>query len=98
VAFKDRKTAESFYSGLNGKTLPGQEETLTLTWVPNGTPSIAAAANGDGAGESGAVEPGQKSELEEDGQEGHDAAEEMEEGEIQGEMDYEVADEADWAV
>lgn len=83
--------------GLNGKTLPEQEETLTVTWVPNGTASIAATGNEEQDDETTTAEESGKKKETADVKQGKDD-EEMEEGEIQGEMDYEVADEAEWGV
>lgn len=100
IAFKDRRAAESFYVGLNGKPLPGREDTLSLAWVPNGTPSIAPPAKEEQQGEAMEVEPSRKEESAEakgEGKEEKVEKEEREEGEVQqGDMDYEVADESEW--
>lgn len=94
ISFKERRTAESFLADLNGKTLPEQEDTLTIEWVPNGTPGLVASEKEEQRGEGMDVEHGK----EEAAEEKHEEAEEAEEGEVQhGDMDYEVADdEYEW--
>lgn len=100
IVFKDRRTAENFYAGVNGKPLPGQEDTLTLAWVANNTPSIASPAKEEQHGEAMDVEPSKKEESAEARHEEKEEKvekEEKEEGEVQqGDMDYEVADESEW--
>lgn len=90
ISFKERRTAESFLANLNGKTLPEQEDTLTIEWVPNSTPSLVTSEKEEPRDEGMDLEHGK----EEPAAEKH---EEMEEGEVQhGDMDYEVADDYEW--
>lgn len=97
ISFKDRKAAESFYAGLNGKPLPGQEDTLAVAWVPNGSASLVPPAKEEPPGGDMDVEPSRKEESAEVKQDEKQVKEEKEEGEVQqGEMDYEVADESEW--
>ncbi len=65
--------------------------------MPNGTASIAATGNEEQDDETTTAEESGKKKETADVKQGKDD-EEMEEGEIQGEMDYEVADEAEWGV
>ncbi|SPN99588.1 uncharacterized protein DNG_02440 [Cephalotrichum gorgonifer] len=98
IAFKDRKTAEAFFNGLNEKTIPGEEDTLVVTWVPNGTASLLPSAKAEQGSRAMDVEP-RKEEKSEEAKKEAEEDEEEEEGEVKedGEvMDYEVADEHEW--
>lgn len=98
ISFKERRAAESFLADLNGKTLPEQEDTLTIEWVPNGTSSLVVSEKEEQRDETMDVEHG-KEELANEPAEGkyEEEEEEEEEGEVQqGDMDYEVADEHEW--
>ena len=95
ISFKDRKTAETFYAGLNGKSLPEQKETLAVAWVPNGSPGLLPPAKEGQNGRGMDVEPSRKDEPAGVKQEDGDVKQvKQEEGEV--EMDYEVADEDEW--
>ena len=81
-------------ASLHGKSLPGQEDTLTVTWVPNGAPSIVPPGKDEQRDEAMDAEPSNAGDLVETR---HEEKEDKEEGEVQqGEMDYEVADENEW--
>lgn len=108
ITFKERKTAEIFLHQLNNNSLPGVEGTLKVTWVPNSTPNLTNATTttttttttGD------AVKAGSEKQIGHisRGGDGADDADDdmLEDGEVvedegKREMDYEVADENEWA-
>ena len=94
VSFKDRRSAEAFFAGVNEKSLPEQEDTLTASWIPNGAANLTPPTKEEPRGDGMEVEASNKEESEGANRE---EREEREEGEVtQGEMDYEVADESEW--
>jgi RNA-binding protein 26 len=102
ITFADRKTAEKFFYGLSNKEIPGIEGKVELAWVSTPLPPVKVSKTEAGGGEPIAKrQPEQPEQLE--GPEQH--AEEdrrpvmasNEQNAEQADMDYDVADDNDWA-
>ncbi|KAG9257363.1 uncharacterized protein F5Z01DRAFT_633311 [Emericellopsis atlantica] len=96
VSFRDRKTAETFFSSLHGRSLPDVEGTLQLSWSAKRPNPVTAGrpldrGGGVGGGEGGgllisSIAPEEKGS-------GGQREEEREEGEVTiGDMDDDYAD------
>jgi hypothetical protein len=109
VSFQDRKTAEKFYFGLQGKGLPGVDANLELSWVQGAPPppapaSVLATTTAPtvfSAGNATAVDAvpqtvvGEAQEGAADSSAGVDAASKDVERRVV-DMDYEMPDEEAW--
>ncbi|GAO18745.1 hypothetical protein UVI_02040670 [Ustilaginoidea virens] len=90
VSFRDRKTAEKFYSSLHGNELPGVEGRLELSWLSGvgagASASVSVSVSGTGDATAG---------IDDDGPE-EPREEQVREEERPVNMDYEVGDDYGW--
>ncbi|KAK3182343.1 hypothetical protein K4F52_006345 [Lecanicillium sp. MT-2017a] len=101
VSFQDRKTAEKFYFGLQGKGLPGVDANLELSWVQGASAAPTPAVKNAPADQTGdvAAEAAGSTTMagtEDSGAVGGSAPVAKEEDRRVVDMDYEMPDEEAW--
>lgn len=101
VSFQDRKTAEKFYFGLQGKGLPGVDANLELSWVQGASAAPAPVVKNAPADQTGdvAAEAAGSTTMagtEDSGAVGGSAPAAKEEDKRVVDMDYEMPDEEAW--
>ena len=106
MTFSDRKTAEKFFYGLASKRVPGIEGKVEAAWVSGPTAPASSATkpgNGYGKEESNDEDFGLdrdediKTEQGEDPTRRDSSMARAEAPVDQGDMDYDIVDEPDWA-